>query len=253
MVFNAYAKYYNLLYKDKDYNSEIEYICKHINNNIKKDKITILDIGCGTGKHATLLSKKGFKVVGIDLSQEMINIANDNRSENDTTEFYQADAISFDLNKKFDVVLSLFHVISYLNTNFEIKCFMDNVSRHLTKDGIFIFDFWYGPAVLSIKPSVRIKKLQNSEVILHRIAESDLYIRKNIVNVNYNVLVKNKLDNVTTEINEIHKMRYYFETELELYLSNFGFVILKIEEWLTSIEPSTDTWGVCCISKFNEQ
>jgi hypothetical protein len=44
-------------------------------------------------------------------------------------------------------------------------------------------------------------------------------------------------------------MRYFFEIELETYLSKFGFEILKFEEWLTSSDPNLDSWGVCCIAK----
>jgi len=126
---------------------------------------------------------------------------------------------------------------------------LKNASLHLKKDGLFIFDFWYGPAVLSIKPSVRVKKLINSEITLHRIAKSIIDIRRNTVDVNYDLIVKNNNDNIMSEVHETHRMRYYFELELEEYLPKFGFEIVKFEEWLTSSEPSTDTWGVCCIAK----
>ena len=73
MSFRKYAKYYDLLYKDKDYYNETLYISKIIKKSTKGKKI--LEIGCGTGSHAIELSKKGFQVCGIDNSKQMISAA----------------------------------------------------------------------------------------------------------------------------------------------------------------------------------
>jgi len=247
MIFNDYANYYDLLYKDKDYKKETDYINTLIVNNNPKTNLRILDIGCGTGIHANLLAEKGHQLTGIDLSKEMINIANINKHIN--AHFFNVDASNYNFKEKFDVILSLFHVISYQSNNKELFDFLRNASTHLKSNGLFIFDFWYGPAVLSIKPSTRVKRLQNKEITLHRIAESEVDIRQNTVDVNYNLLVTNNNNNLMTEVNETHRMRYYFEVELESYLSKFGFEIVNFEEWLTSSEPNIDTWGVCCITK----
>ena len=72
--FIEYSKYYDLLYKDKDYLSEVSYI-ENILVKLGKTKCTILDIGCGTGKHADLLEKKNYEVHGIDISETMLEKA----------------------------------------------------------------------------------------------------------------------------------------------------------------------------------
>ena len=54
--------------------------------------------------------EKGYNITGIDLSEDMIKIAKQN--ENDNLKFFTKDARDFDLNKEFDVVMSLFHVIN---------------------------------------------------------------------------------------------------------------------------------------------
>ena len=72
---DLYSKYYDLLYEDKNYSGEVEYIDFLIKKNCQNAK-TLLDMGCGTGKHAELLCEKGYKVHGIDLSQDMLKIAN---------------------------------------------------------------------------------------------------------------------------------------------------------------------------------
>ena len=73
-TFKKYSKFYNLLYKDKNYQQEVDYVYKLINENGKKVK-SILDLGCGTGIHAEMLYEKGYDICGVDLSEEMLNEA----------------------------------------------------------------------------------------------------------------------------------------------------------------------------------
>ena len=73
-----YSQIYDLLYKSKDYEREVEYLNKLIKKNYKKKIKNILDIGCGTGKHASLLVDKGYQLHGVDMSPQMISIAKKN-------------------------------------------------------------------------------------------------------------------------------------------------------------------------------
>jgi len=119
-VFNKYARYYDLLYRDKDYAEEANFIRCLIQKHAPNAK-SILELGCGTGKHAELLSKMGYKILGIDMSCEMLEAAN--RRLGDLKE-NQAARLSFDCGdirtyrteRCFDVVVSLFHVMSYQTT-----------------------------------------------------------------------------------------------------------------------------------------
>jgi hypothetical protein len=75
-VFGNYARYYDLLNKDKDYEKEADYVHGLIQRYAPGSK-TILDLGCGTGRHDFLLAEKGYSVTGIDMSEQMLSIAND--------------------------------------------------------------------------------------------------------------------------------------------------------------------------------
>ena len=156
---NLYSQYYDLLYRDKNYIAEVNYIIKLIKENMDQSK-TLLDMGCGTGKHAELLSDNGYIVHGIDISEDMLKIAK-NRSMNkeDKLLFSNSNIQDLNLNKKFDVVVSLFHVMNYQNSDNELIKAFKVAKEHLKNDGIFIFDFWYGPAVLKDLPTIRIKRL----------------------------------------------------------------------------------------------
>ena len=125
-IFNDYSKYYDLLYKDKDYVGEVEYI----NGILKENNLTnvnILELGSGTGRHGKIIGDLGHKVTRVEISHKMLDIAERTKNFN----CIQGDIINTKLNKRFDVVLALFHVISYISENNKLMSLFKNVNKHL--------------------------------------------------------------------------------------------------------------------------
>ena len=114
-VFGKYSSYYDLLYRDKDYEKEVEYVHRLIQKFSPGAK-SILNLGCGTGQHDILLAEKGYSVTGVDLSEEMLCAAKakilDNKANGLDVTFCQRDVRNLVLDQKFDAVVSLFHVMS---------------------------------------------------------------------------------------------------------------------------------------------
>ncbi len=248
-VFKDYAGYYELLYKDKDYNGEAAYLANLIDKFSEKNIKSILDLGCGTGTHASLLAKKYQRVEGIDISENMILQAREKKLGN--MDFHHQDVVNFSLPNRFDVITSLFHVVSYQTTNDSIMGMIKQVSFHLNGGGLFIFDVWYGPAVLTLKPETRVKRLENDKLKIARLAESELLPNENCVNVHYEIIIQNKLDLSVSFVQETHKMRYYFLPELEMLLNNNNMQLLHSEEWMSGNIPDDKTWGVCFVARKN--
>lgn len=251
-VFSNYAQYYDLLNQGKDYKQEVQYIVSLLKQYLPKAK-NILDLGCGTGLHAIQLGEIGFEVHGVDQSQEMISIATERlanyANSSKSIDFSVGDVRSVKLNKKFDAVLALFHVMSYQTTNDDIDNTLESASKHLSKNGVLIFDCWYGPAVISDKPYVRTKSFENDELRVDRTAIPTLYPSKNLVDVNFDISILDKESGVESKFTELHKMRYLFEPEMELMLNNNGFELLRTEEWLTGKTPDYDTWYITFICR----
>jgi SAM-dependent methyltransferase len=115
-VFEGYSRYYDLLYRDKDYAGEAGYIHGLIESR-RPGSVSILDLGCGTGRHAFCLARLGHELTGVDRSQEMLAVAARERAAFTGTHvaptFAQGDVRSIRLGKTFGVVVSLFHVMSY--------------------------------------------------------------------------------------------------------------------------------------------
>lgn len=246
---DLYSQYYDLLYSDKDYKSEVEYIDDLIKKS-SDNANTILDMGCGTGRHAELLCYKGYIVHGIDLSEDMLKIAETRRSGiEDKLSFSHSNIQELTLNKKFDIVVSLFHVMSYQNSNDELTKAFEVAKNYLNDEGVFIFDFWYGPAVLTDLPTTRVKRLENESIKVTRLAEPVLHAKKNIVDVNYDVFIENKKTKEIVEKNELHKMRYFFDTELELICEQVGLKIEKKYRWMSEDNPDFESWNVVWVVK----
>lgn len=245
----TYSQYYDLLYQDKNYHDEVDFINNLIAQVSGCRSKTILDMGCGTGKHAELFVKKGYAVHGIDVSSEMLKIAEKRRhGVEDKLSFSKSNINELNLNNKFDVVVSLFHVINYQNSNQDLINTFKKAKQHLLKDGLFIFDFWYGPAVLTDLPSTRIKRLKNNTINVTRLAEPEIYPQDNIVEVDYDIFIENNNGKVDRK-SEKHKIRYLFDTELEIICNQVGFDVKYKSQWMTNKKPSFDSWNVVWVVK----
>jgi SAM-dependent methyltransferase len=256
-VFGPYSRYYDLLYRDKDYAGEAEYVHGLLQKHHPVAK-SILDLGCGTGRHDLLLAQKGYNVNGVDLSGEMLAVAERQIEEGVIKahksgsvlplSFSQGDLRSIRLNRTFDAVISLFHVMSYQATNDDLLAAFVTARNHLAPGGVFIFDCWYGPAVLTDRPAVRIRSLEDNEIAVTRFAEPVIHPNENLVDVNYLVFVRDKASGEVEELKETHRMRYLFLPEIKLLLRDAGLSIVEAREWVTERQPGFDTWGVYVVA-----
>ena len=242
--FALYSTYYDLLYKDKNYQAETDYINNLIQRHAPGSK-SILELGSGTGKHARILAEKGYTIYGIERSAEMVEIARQVKQKN--VEYEVNDISRFSLSHRFDVALSLFHVVSYLTDNKSLLSTFQNVARHLNHNGLFIFDVWYSPAVYFQQPETRVKRLDNEQIRIIRLAEPQVHSRENVIDVNYELIIENKQDHSCSTLTEKHPMRHFSEPEVGLLAECTGFTLIHSEEFLTGTVPSPQTWGVCFI------
>ena len=253
MVFEKYAQYYDLLYQDKDYQKESGYISSLIKK-YQPETSKILEFGAGSGIHGRILANAGFHVSGIERSQKMIDLghsSNQGKDQNSSFSCIQGDCTSTILGDNFDTVISLFHVLSYQTSNEEVLAMLKNAHRQLKPGGVFIFDYWYAPAVWNLGPTLRVKRVSNQQLAITRIAEPECFRDQNIVHVNYQTFVEDLKSNYISQIKETHEMRAFETEEIKEFASQTGFTLLHSEEWLTSHTPSKETWGVCTVLKKN--
>jgi len=252
-VFAGYSRYYDLLYRDKDYAGEADYIAQLIRS-FSPDARTVMEIGCGTGAHAAELAEIGYEVSGVDMSEGMLEAAESRRSSlpgdlASRLEFSHGDARSVRLGRKFDVVISLFHVMSYQTSNADLADAFATAREHVKPGGAFIFDCWYGPAVLKQWPAVTEKHLSDDSTEVHRTATPEIHVNENIVDVNYTVVVKDKSTDVSETLRETHRMRYLFTPEVELALNVAAMKLIDSKAWMKDTAPDVDTWAAVFVGR----
>lgn len=259
MIFGALSRYYDLLYRDKDYAGEAAYVLALLRAHGASPE-SILELGVGTGNHAFLMADDGLSVTGIDQSKDMIAAAEQRRqtqpeSTRQRLNFRQADMRTVRLGQEFDAVLSLFHVVSYQVENSDLELSLRTAFEHLRPGGLFVFDFWHGPAVLTELPSVRVRRLQDELTSIVRISEPELLSAKNAVVVNYELFITERQSGNTEVVRESHRMRYLFQPELDSLLSRCGFVgpnhtsEFHYEEWMNGKPVELNSFGVVCVAR----
>lgn len=249
-VFNKYARIYDAFYTEKDYKSESDYVLSILN---ATEISSALELGCGTGRYTNEFALRGMNVHGIDFSYEMIQIAQDNYASlegaiDPKSIFEVADIRFFSSEAKFDLVLSLFHVVNYMIADEDLERFFRTAHRALVDGGSLVFDYWYGPAVISNPPEVRTRSISLRGSRIKRTAIPVLDTKKNCVDVNYKFEV-DQFDMPEKEtFEETHKMRYLFENEIATHSSGL-FKYTKSYGWMTKETPSDSNWSAVAVLK----
>ena len=131
--------YYHILYKNRDY-SEAALFIDNITQFLKlKNDSICWDLCCGKGRHSVYLNKKGYHVIGTDLSQQSISEAN--KQSNSLLEFHQHDMRELFKSNFFDVVFNVFTSFGYFKTKNEDIAVFNSVQHSLKSDGYFVFDY----------------------------------------------------------------------------------------------------------------
>ncbi|MHA2426728.1 MAG: class I SAM-dependent methyltransferase [Candidatus Hermodarchaeia archaeon] len=101
----------------------------------------ILDLACGSGRHAVALAQKGHEVIGLDLSPQMIAAATRHAEENDVNvQFHTADMSNAKsiVSRPFDLILCLGNSLSLLPSIDALRATLQSANSLLTKDGYLV-------------------------------------------------------------------------------------------------------------------
>tara|TARA_B100000809_G_scaffold266867_1_gene332343 strand:+ start:5192 stop:5920 length:729 start_codon:yes stop_codon:yes gene_type:complete len=131
--------YYHLLYNNRDYKEAENFIDNLIIYLKPKESAQFFDLACGKGRHSIFLNKKGFDVVGVDLSEESILTAQE--SSNETLYFAVHDMREKFPNHSFDIVVNLFTSFGYFDDDREDIDVLKGVVSVLKDDGVFVLDY----------------------------------------------------------------------------------------------------------------
>lgn len=171
---------YDYLHKSKNYTKETEYIINCFTK-FKPNTHSILDIGCGSGSHSSLLHLKGYNQLGIDPCPTMIKLAKTKPGN------FKCTSLS-NIEDKFDASISMFSVINHINNLKDLSKFFNDINTILKDEGLLIFDCFNNIAFNKDNPK---KIKQDNYTITPEFNKFDatlnLLSKSNIPELNYKI------------------------------------------------------------------
>jgi SAM-dependent methyltransferase len=245
----GFANQYDYINKDKNYVIECDLLEEIFRRYGQGEIKTIVDFGCGSGSHLIPLFHRGYKAIGVDLSEEMLQVARRKAlQENATIDWIKGDIRSVNVGISFDAGLFMFAVLGYMLSNEDIIAALTNARRHIRIGGLLIFDVWFGPAVLTIKPTARVKvvPIPNGRVIRAANPSLDICHHQCVVHYHLWQLIG---DHLEFEGEELHTVRFFFPMELDLLLKHTGFVLNSLSAF-PSLDRAADetSWNALVVA-----
>jgi len=246
-----HAELYDTFYGDKPYEVEAAFVHRCLQKYGVEPTKRLLEIACGTGNHAIALEKFGYKIIATDYSEDMLACAR--RKAIDlcaSIEFQRQDMRALDIpGKPFDAVICLFDSIGYVRINNALIEVLKGVNRHLREDGLFVFEFWHGAAMLRDFEPVRIRRWSTPEGEVLRIAETDLDCAEQLARVVYTIY-ELRSDGRHHKIIETQVNRFFLLQEMAGWLSFCGFVPMKWFAGFNDVEKITEkTWHIVAVAR----
>ncbi|AQX53680.1 class I SAM-dependent methyltransferase [Priestia flexa] len=136
--YKQFAYVYDHLMTDIPYDQWIQFVSRKVKPG---EKLSILDVGCGTGEMSIRLAKQGYEVTGIDLSDDMLVIAQEKaQNEGIALKLYEQDMSKLELMQEFDCIVIFCDSLNYLQTDEQVKETFMRVYEHLAPGGFLLFD-----------------------------------------------------------------------------------------------------------------
>jgi SAM-dependent methyltransferase len=170
------------------------------------------------------------------------------REQSVSLRFQQADIRHVELGKTFDAVLMMFAVLGYQTENNDVISALQTARRHLRPDGLLVFDVWYGPAVLAQGPQERVRTIEDAGSTWVRTSSGRLETLQHHCHVDFH-LKHLQGGQVPEETKESHTVRYFFPEEIERFLNDSGFRLLRLGAFPAfDREPDHTTWTVMAVA-----
>ncbi len=211
----------------------------------------VLDLACGTGRHAIELARRGYELVALDYSPDMIAAARRNRDAAAASiDFRVGDMRALDVPERpFDAIVCLFDSIGYVSTNEALQAVLAGVHAHLRPGGLFVFEFWHAAAMLRSFEPVRVRRWQLPGREILRLSETRLDPAAQLATVEYNIYEHDD-DGRYRRIREAQTNRYFLVQEMAGWLDRAHLQVRTLHAGFTPSEKiDGDTWHVVAVAQ----
>ncbi|MGY5854713.1 MAG: class I SAM-dependent methyltransferase [Candidatus Thorarchaeota archaeon] len=200
------AKYYDLIYANKDYKDEAVKLHSIIQQYKQSSGKSLLEVACGTGSHIEYF-KDMYEVVGLDINEEMLKVA---RSKYRDIEFIQGDMVSMNIGRRFDIITCLFGSISHLPDDLSLNDAVAAFSSHLVDGGLLVIEPFLLPEDVKL-PHVSMNYVDEPDLKLARI--NNVYYEGDHLILNFHFLIGTYDD--VKHIQDPNRMRLFAISEFE--------------------------------------
>lgn len=217
-MYTQFAKWYDFHYRSiKDYPAEAERIA-YLLEKLETQPRDILDVACGTGEHARILTETyHYTVDGIDLEPNFVEIA---QKKNPKGEFTSADMRSFTLPKRYDAVTCLFSSIGYAETVSGLESAISSMARHLKPGGWLILEPWVEPEEWKpelVDANESFDEATQVKILQARQASTDGNV--SVLQIDYHIETPTE----TVDFSETHRLGLFTREQIESALRKSAF------------------------------
>jgi len=215
-MFSESTALYDLIYSEfKDYPEEGEKVAKLLARECPGAR-RILDVGCGTGRHAALLTDlHGLEVDGLDIESGFLDIA---RTRCPDGRFFQGDMADFDLGWRYDAVICLFSSIGYVRTPERLASALGSMRRHVSPGGKVVVEPWFTPQAFQ-GGSVHLNTVDQEGFKISRMSRSEVRGRVSWIEFHYLV---GRPDGIR-HLREVHELGLFTQAEMMEAFHSAGF------------------------------
>ncbi|MCT4565894.1 MAG: class I SAM-dependent methyltransferase [Maledivibacter sp.] len=234
-AYSGFAQVYDFLMEDVDYDGWVDYIEKTYHKEGIKPH-TILELACGTGNITNRLAKKGYDIIGVDISSEMLTFAKDKAQDMGiNVKYLNQDMKELDYNKSIDSVLCLCDGVNYILDESDLLEVFQRVYSLLKKDGLFVFD---------ISSYYKLSEILGNNVYAENFEDISYiwenYFDKAVGICELDLTIFKRKDGLFERHREYHYQRAYRVQEVLSILKKVGFKSIDVYKAFTFDSYSAD-------------
>jgi SAM-dependent methyltransferase len=246
MSYEHFAYFYDELMKDAPYDEWVEFVKNRLKTH-HIDGVRLLDLACGTGELSVRFAKEGFAVTGVDLSSDMLSVAQ-SKSEGAgfRIPFYEQNMADLEGQGQFDLIGIFCDSLNYLQSEEEVEQTFAAVFQHLKTGGLFIFD------VHSIFKITQVFTNQTFALNDERICYIWNSFPGEFPNSVEHELSFFLLDEGTEQydrIDELHVQRTYPVEQYTNWLKSAGFEVLEVSADFATTAPQADSERIFFVAR----
>jgi SAM-dependent methyltransferase len=225
MSYEQFAYLYDELMQDAPYDEWVRFVKEKLNN-YQVDGKSMLDLACGTGQLSIRFAKEGYDVTGVDLSSDMLAVAQaKSKEEGLLIPFFEQNMANLEGHGLFDIIGIFCDSLNYLQSDGEVADTFSNVFHHLKEEGLFFFDVH---SIYKITHGFIDQTFAQAEDRLSYIWNSFPGELPNSVEHELSFFVLDEQSGKYDRFDELHYQRTYSVKQYQDWLEEAGFELLEV-------------------------